>query len=47
MDKDVIVRDESLSNTLALNYLVTLQVQLFGGAITIMLCKVAVVKGNI
>jgi hypothetical protein len=45
--KDVIVPDESLSNTLAINYLVTVQVQLFDGAITIMFCKEAAVKGNI
>jgi hypothetical protein len=47
MDKDVIVPDESLSNTLAINYLVTLQVQLFGGAIYTTFCKEAVLKGNI
>jgi hypothetical protein len=45
--KDVIVPDESLSNTLAINYLVTVQVQLSDGGIYATFCKEAVVKGNI
>jgi hypothetical protein len=47
MDKDVIVLQHYFCNTLAINYLVTVQVQLFDGAITIMFCKEAAVKGNI
>jgi hypothetical protein len=45
--KDVIVPDELFCNTLAINYLVTEQVQLSDGGIYATFCKEAVVKGNI